>query len=155
MSKGVSAANLGTISPKMFATNTRRFHAAAGLAGCVLALALAGCDSAPLPQRSAEDLMADSVLLDGVLMKCNGVRGGRDTKEECRNARIAVERLSIAREQAKIAEREAAFERNRERLRQQQDALQQQLEAAKKVDPYKLPLIPPVGNPAPPSTASN
>lgn len=99
--------------------------------------------------------MADPVMLDGVLMKCNGDKGAQRGDPECRNARIAVDRLAKRRESEEIAKREAEFERNRERLRLQQDALRRQQEEARKVDPYKLPLIPPTEPPPAPATASN
>lgn len=99
--------------------------------------------------------MEDPVMLDGVLMKCNGAKGSQRASVECKNARIAVERMAAQREKEEIAKREAAFERNREHLRLQQEALQRQQDEARRVDPYKLPLIPPVENPAAPTTANN
>lgn len=101
--------------------------------------------------------MNDPVSLDGLLMKCNGGGPSLKSTDACRNARIAVERIAKQREKWELAKAEAAFERNRERLRLQQEALQRQQEDAKKVDPYKLPLIPPHDAPqaAPPTTANN
>jgi hypothetical protein len=118
---------------------------------------LSACKPVPLASTSVDDLMSDPVSLDGLLMKCNGAGGSVKSTDACRNARIAVERLAKQREKVELAQREAAFERNRERLRVQQDTLQRQQEEAKKVDPYKLPLIPPRDAPAPipPTTANN
>ncbi len=101
--------------------------------------------------------MSDPVNLDGLLMKCNGGKSPQRSSAECRNARIAVERMALQREKLELAQREAAFESNRERLRLQQEALQRQQEDSRKVDPYKLPLIPPPEAPqsAPPTTANN
>lgn len=130
---------------------------AAGLC-CIAAGILSACKPVPVPLTSVEDLMADPVTLDGVLMKCNGTRQAKRSTDECRNARIAVDRIAAQREKVELANREAAFERNRERLRMQQETLQRQQEAAKKVDPYKMPLIPPPDVPAPakpPTTANN
>jgi hypothetical protein len=155
LTRSVRAANLGTIPPYMNPVKTLHFQASLRLLCCAAAVALAACDAAPLPDRTAEDLMTDPVMLDGVLMKCNGAKGTQRASTECKNARIAVERLAKLREKDETIKREAAFERNRERLRLQQEALQHQQEEAKRVDPYKLPLIPPVENAAPPPTASN
>ena len=117
---------------------------------CVAAAVLSACKPVPLASTSVEDLMSDPVSLDGLLMKCNGAGASSTSTDACRNARIAVERLAKQREKVELAQREAAFERNRERLRVQQEALQRQQDESRKVDPYKLPLIPPRDPPAPP-----
>jgi len=122
---------------------------------CVAAALLAGCEDPPLPPLTVDQLVEDPVMLDGVLMKCNGTPGTQRSVAECKNARIAVERIAAEREKIEVAQREAAFERNRERLRQQQELQRRQEEEAKKVDPYKLPVIPPADVGAPPATASN
>ena len=140
----------------MYLTKALKFPLATPILCCAAVLVLAGCNSAPLPARTAEELMEDPVMLDGVLMKCNGASSSEvRASAECRNARIAVERLARQREKDEVAKRQAAFERNRERLRLQQEALQRQQEEAKRVDPYKLPLVPPVEATSPPPTASN
>jgi hypothetical protein len=137
-------------------TNALKFPVAAQLLCCAAALVLGGCSSAPLPARTAEELMEDPVMLDGVLMKCNGAASSEQRASvECKNARIAVDRLARQREADEVAKRQAAFERNRERLRLQQEALQRQQEEARRVDPYKLPLVPPVESHSAPPTASN
>jgi hypothetical protein len=154
--RAVHGANLGTIPPNMRATKSRKFQASLQLLCCAAVVAVAGCDSAPLPDRTAEDLMADPVMLDGVLMKCNGAKGTQRASVECKNARIAVDRLAKLREDEENAKREVAFERNRELLRQRQEDLRRQQDEAKRVDPYKLPLIPPVDTPpSPPPIANN
>jgi hypothetical protein len=137
-------------------TNLPQKSLAAALC-CIAAVALSACKPVPLASTSVEDLMGDPVSLDGLLMKCNGAGPSTKSTDACRNARIAVERIAKQREKVELAQREAAFERNRERLRVQQEALQRQQEEAKKVDPYKLPLIPPRDAPAPspPTTANN
>ena len=127
------------------------------IAFCSASVALlVACAEKPLPPLSVEELIADPVMLDGVLMKCNAAATSQRPSIECKNARVAVDRIARQREQEEIAKSEAAFERNRERLRQQQDTLRRQQEEAKKVDPYKLPLIPPADPAAqPPATANN
>ena len=93
--------------------------------------------------------MDDPVTLDGLLMKCGKDKKAQTTDVECMNARIAVDRIAAQTEKLEAEKRIAAFERNRERLRLQQEAQQRQIDEAKKVDPYKLPLVPP-GPPADP-----
>jgi len=87
--------------------------------------------------------MGDPVILDGLLIKCEKDKKAQKADVECMNARIAVDRIAAQREKLEAEQRIAAFERNRERLRLQQETQQRQLEEAKKVDPYKLPLVPP------------
>ena len=110
---------------------------------CAAALMLAACEPAPVPIASVEDLIEDPVVLDGLLMKCGKDKAAQKSNVECMNARIAVDRIAAQREKIEAEKRIAAFERNRERLRLQQDTQRRQLEDARKVDPYKLPLIPP------------
>jgi len=112
---------------------------------------VAACGPARVPPPTVSDLMDDRVALDGILMKCN--RNGDVTlsDEECSRARAAVERLAHASEAAEAAKRAAEFEKSRESLRLAQERQRQQREAATKVDPYNLPVIP--VDPAPPTEA--
>jgi hypothetical protein len=110
---------------------------------CAAALGLAACDPAPVPVATVQDLINDPVILDGLLIKCAKDQRAQKTDVECTNARIAVDRIAAHREKLEAEKRIAAFERNRERLRLQQEAQRHQLEEANKIDPYKLPLIPP------------
>lgn len=118
-------------------------------------LLMSGCEDPPLQPLSVDQLVNDPVMLDGVLMKCQDRAAARRDAEECRNARAAVDRIAGAREKREAAKREAAFEHHRDRLRQQQDMERIREEQAKKMDPYKLPLVPPAGTAAPAVTASN
>ena len=123
---------------------------------CAAALGLAACEPVPVPVASVEDLLDDPVSLDGILMKCGKNKAAQKSNVECMNARIAVDRIAAQREKIEAETRIATFERNRERLRLQQDAQQRMLEESKKVDPYKLPLVPPApSTDAPAPTASN
>jgi hypothetical protein len=110
---------------------------------CAAAVWLAACDAVPVPTASVASLLDDPVMLDGVLMKCNKDKSVQRTNAECMNARIAVDRIAAQREKLEAEKRIATFERNRERLRLQQDAQQRLIEESKKIDPYKLPLVPP------------
>jgi hypothetical protein len=74
------------------------------------------------------------------------------TDVTCANARTALERIAAQTEAATIAKRQAEFERSRERLRLAQDRERLQQEAATKVDPYALPVIP--VDPAPSAAAA-
>lgn len=114
---------------------------------CAAAMMLTACEPATVPVASVEDLMGDPVVLDGLLMKCGKDKAAQKVNVECMNARIAVDRIAAQREKLEAQKRIAAFERNRERLRLQQDAQRRQIEEAQKIDPYKLPLVPP-GPPA-------
>ena len=114
---------------------------------CAAALMLAACEPATVPVATVEELLDDPVALDGLLMKCGKDKSVPKSTVGCMNARIAVDRIAARREKMEAQKAIAAFERNRDRLRLQQEAQQRQLEEAKKIDPYKLPLVPP-GPPA-------
>ena len=118
--------------------------------GCLAAVAvLAACSPRRIPPMSVSDLMEDRVLLDGVLMKCNGDPAKARSESDCLNARIAIERLAARVDPAKEAKRAEDFEKSREQLRALQDKQRQEQEAKKtKVDAYHLPVIP--EEPAPP-----
>ena len=105
-------------------------------------LAAAGCEPKRLPAMTVTDLMEDRITLDGVLMKCNQdpARAGRDA--DCRNARIAIERLAQDVDPAEVAKRNAEFERSREQLRRAQERAREDREARDRVDPYNLPVVP-------------
>lgn len=125
------------------------------LAGCVCA-ALAGvaaCSPKPIPPMTVEDLMDDRVALDGVLMKCNQNPAKARNDSDCRNARVAVERLARDVDPATEAKRTAEFEHSREQLRLAQERVRQAEEARAHVDPYSMPVVP--VEPAPPPAASN
>ena len=135
--------------------NTLKLHLLAASLCCAAAVLLSGCEDPPLQPLTVDQLVEDPVMLDGVLMKCNGTSNTQRPGIECKNARIAADRIASGRESIELAKREAAFERSRERLRQQQDMERRQQEEANKVDPYKMPLVPPAPPANPPATASN
>jgi hypothetical protein len=113
--------------------------------GIGLACAMMGTGACSRPRAthaSVDDLMEDRVMRDGILMKCNRDPGIRDSDIDCLNARVAIERIAAEKESADAAQREAQFERRREQLRLIQDEQRQAEEAAKKVDPYSLPVVP-------------
>ena len=116
-------------------------------------LGSAGCSPKPIPPMTVEDLMDDRVTLDGVLMKCNQNPAKARNDSDCRNARVAIERLAKEVDPAVEAERNAEFERSREQRRQAQEKVRQAEEAKAKVDPYNLPLVP--VEPAPATAADN
>ncbi len=116
---------------------------------CAGAVAMiAGCNSAPVPITPVSALIEDPVTLESILMKCNKAAPRSVSVEECNNARMAADQVGQERDKADAARRIAEFEKNRERLRLQQEALRRQKENATKVDPYRLPIVPP-------ETASN
>jgi hypothetical protein len=115
---------------------------AAGTALCAVLLLVAACRPARVPPPTVDELLDDRVALDGILMKCNRSGDGAAVDPECERARIAVERLARESEAAEAAKRAAEFEKSRESLRLAQERQRQQQEAAAKVDPYSLPVIP-------------
>lgn len=117
----------------------RRF-AAPALAGAVALLGACGRPHAA--HLTVADLMEDRVTRDGVLMKCNRSPALSDTDIDCLNVRVAIERIAAEKEKADAAAREAQFERRREQLRLAEEARRQAREAASKVDPYSLPVVP-------------
>jgi hypothetical protein len=126
---------------------------AAGTALCAVLLLVAACRPARVPQPTVDELLDDRVELDGILMKCNRSGDTAAIDPECERARVAVERLARANEEAETAKRAAEFEKSRESLRLAQERQRQQQEAAAKVDPYSLPVIPidPASPPVAPS----
>ncbi len=115
-------------------------------------LAAGGCEPKRIPPMTVTDLMEDRVTLDGVLLKCNQNPPTARNADDCRNARIAVERLAKDVDPAVAAKRDAEFERSRDQLRQAQDRARADQESKAKVDPYNLPVVP--VEPAPPTAAS-
>jgi hypothetical protein len=114
------------------------------------ALAATGCERASVPPTTAGDLMADSVTLENVLMRCNREAPKSLNRAECRTARVASARLAEQRDTADAGKRQAEFEHQRDALRGEFERELRQQELAKKVDPYTLPLVPPES----PTTAS-
>jgi hypothetical protein len=112
------------------------------LLACVGAAAMSACSRAKVSPISVSDLMADSVDLENVLMRCNQKPKQMQADAECRNARIAIGRLDAIRGVAEATKRQADFERMREQRRAEQERLKLQKEAASKVDPYTMPLAP-------------
>jgi hypothetical protein len=112
------------------------------LVALVGAMAVCACSRGKVPPVSVSDLMADSVDLENVLMRCNQKPKVMQADAECRNARIAIERLAAIREVAEAAKRQADFERIREQRRAEQERLKLQKEAEARVDPYTMPLAP-------------
>lgn len=118
-----------------------RYIVKCGLLGAAI-VGSAACGPKPIPPMTVEDLMDDRVTLDGVLLKCNQDPSKVRNDVECRNARVAIERLAKDVDPAVQAKRNADFERSREQLRQAQEKVRQAEEAKAQVDPYNLPLIP-------------
>jgi hypothetical protein len=114
-------------------------------------LGATSCGSPRVPPAAVSDLMEDRVMLDGLLLKCNGNPELAKSAPDCANARIAVDRLAARAEAAASAKREAEFERRRARLRQIQDQQRAQQQEESKVDAYHLPVVP-VDPPVPPAT---
>jgi hypothetical protein len=102
----------------------------------------AACSPKRVPPMTVEDLMEDRVTLDGVLMKCNQNPANARNDSDCRNARVAIERLAKDVDPAVEAKRNAEFERSREQLRLTQEKVRQEQESKSQVDPYNLPLVP-------------
>jgi hypothetical protein len=95
------------------------------------------------PPRSIEAFLADRVILDAVLARCNTNTDLTATEEkECLNARRAVERLLRQREEELALERKRQFEASREALRlrlEREEALRRAAEAeerARQLDVY-------------------
>lgn len=115
-------------------------------------VAASGCEPKRIPPMTVTDLMEDRVTLDGVLLKCNQNPPTARNADDCRNARIAVERLAKDVDPAVTAKRDAEFERSRDQLRQAQARVREDQESKAKIDPYNLPVVP--VDPAPPTVAS-
>ena len=121
--------------------NSTKRLLAYGWLGAAL-LGSAGCEPKRVPVMTVADLMEDRVTLDGVLMKCNRDPAKTRDDSDCRNARIAIERLAKDVDPAEEAKRTADFERSREALRLTQERARKDQEAKAKVDAYSLPMVP-------------
>jgi hypothetical protein len=115
----------------------------AGILGLVgaAAIAVVACSPPAAHRVSAEDLMEDRVMLDGVLLKCDQDSGKARSDADCENARIAVERLASQQERADETKRREEFEHSREQLRLAQEK-QRDMAAKPKLDGYSLPVVP-------------
>jgi hypothetical protein len=105
-------------------------------------LVLAACKPPREAPPSVEDLMADRVALDGILLKCSEPSSKDKPGADCEIARIAVERLARQKEVAEEAKRQQEFERNREQHRLSDERRAAQQSEQKKVDPYTMPVVP-------------
>ncbi len=76
---------------------------------CAAILGSAACSPKRIPPLTIDDLMEDRVTLDGVLMKCNENPAKARNDADCRNARIAIERLAKDVDPAEEAKRNAEF----------------------------------------------
>jgi hypothetical protein len=122
--------------------------------------ATAACSPRRIPPMSVEELMADRVSLDGIIMKCDQNLKLHDTAE-CANARTAIDRLSSQDVDPTVdKKRQEEFERAREQLRLSQERQRREQEDKTKVDAYSLPVVPvtptvPAGGTAPAAAPSS
>jgi hypothetical protein len=103
---------------------------------------IAACGKRTIPPASINDLMADSVGLENVLMRCNRDGNKMLSDIECRNARAAAARLDEQRQKAQADKLQEDFERIRERRRDEQERQKKVQDAASHVDPYTMPVAP-------------
>jgi crotonobetainyl-CoA:carnitine CoA-transferase CaiB-like acyl-CoA transferase len=129
----------------------RRNSRDAGLLGGAL-LAVTACSPVHVPAPTLSDMLEDRVLLDGIILKCNSDLDMSRNDPQCATARIALARIAADTEAAERAARQADFERRREQLRQAEERQRRAEEAANKVDPYTLPVVP--LDAAPPGTSA-
>ena len=104
---------------------------------------LCACGAEPPPPRTVDEFMADRVILDATLSRCNSKGSATDfEKHECSNANRAVERLWRQREMELAEERKKQFDAKRESLRlrqEREEALRRAHEAeqrARELDVY-------------------
>ena len=107
----------------------------------LVAVGLAGCGAPkPLPHTVTE-LMADTVLLQGIMARCAADARAAAADVECTNARLAVDRIGAEEDSRHSVERGAAFDRQREQHRVQEDQSRRAAEHAKPgFDPYSSPV---------------
>lgn len=126
--------------------------------GAVTALVvLVACGGRDEPYvRSTLELMDDPILLQAVLSRCNESGDIRDP--ECRNARDAVARLEKQQPAEALQQRQAEvqteFERAREQRRQREELERKRQEAQQNVNPYTMPLVPPMQGVQPPDESA-
>jgi len=87
------------------------------LAGAVLV----AC-SEPPPPKSVDELIADPILLEAVMVRCEADRAKTRYDSECVNARVATDRIAAREEAERRAEFEVQSERKRQALRRAQQA---------------------------------
>ncbi len=104
---------------------------------------LAACSAPKVPAVSVDEMLADPVLLQSVIDRCEANPGRAAADIECGNARLAVEKKGAAEDAEKAGKKQAEFEQMRAARRAADDRRQQEAESKKKpFDPYSTPVNP-------------
>jgi alpha-D-ribose 1-methylphosphonate 5-triphosphate synthase subunit PhnG len=113
------------------------------LAGLLAAVAIiASCGKGKIPPATVNDLMADPLSMENVVMRCNRDVQKMHSDIECRNARTAAAKLDELRQKREADKLQEEFERVREQRRVEQERVKQAQDAASRVDPYTMPVAP-------------
>lgn len=83
---------------------------------------LAGCEPAAPPARTVTEFVENPNLLEAAVVRCAKDRSATKYRQECINAREAVNRIQVKEEEKQRAELEARSERKRKALRRTQQA---------------------------------
>jgi hypothetical protein len=106
-----------------------------------LAAALVGCGAPKPSPHTVAELVADPILLQGIVVRCSGDKRAAASDLECTNARLALERVGAAEEAERVGPRGAEFQRQREQRRQQEEQGRRAAERAQPgFDPYTSPV---------------
>ncbi len=97
------------------------------------ALAVAACVPEP-PPRTTADFLDDPIALEATLARCNADRTRTLRDPECRNAREAAQRISVAEEEERLRKLEAQSQRKLEELRALQQAADEARRRAKEAE---------------------
>jgi hypothetical protein len=106
-----------------------------------VAAALAACSAPKTPSLTTDELLADPVMMQTVIDRCDANKTRAATDVECGNMRRAIEIKAAADEVARAADKQKEFERLRAQRREQDDKLQRATESSKPAfDPYSTPV---------------
>lgn len=116
----------------------------------VAGAAIAACSAPKTAARSTDEMLADPVMMQEVIDRCDANKARAASDTECANVRRAISIKAAAEEAAKAAGKQKEFERLRAQ-RREQDAQQQKAaqETKPPFDPYSTPVATDVAGSAP------
>jgi hypothetical protein len=108
----------------------------------LLPILLGACSAPPPPARTVEDFMEEPAVMQGVIGACDADKQRAAHDVECANARMALERKSVAEDAKHKQDLDAQSEKLREQIREREREAQRQAEQNRKpgFDPYSSPV---------------
>jgi hypothetical protein len=107
----------------------------------VAGAAIAACSAPKTASRTADEMLADPVMMQEVLDRCDANKARAAADIECANVRRAIAIKAAAEETAKAADKQKEFERLRAQRREQEARAQSAAQDTKPAfDPYSTPV---------------